>query len=51
MAFVGDCPDVPMLEDVLVTLAALLAHTPPGRPPALSGLGGARLVTLFNSNP
>ena len=44
VAFVGDCPDVLMLEDVLVTLAALLAHTPPGRPLALSGLGGARLV-------
>ncbi|KAK9836952.1 hypothetical protein WJX81_002248 [Elliptochloris bilobata] len=49
VAFVGDCADAPMLEDVLVTLAALLAHTPPGRQPALSGLGGARLVVSLLS--
>lgn len=49
MAFIGDCTDVPMLEDVLVTLAALLSHTPPGRPLLLSGLGGARLVVSLLS--
>ncbi len=43
MAFVGDCGDVAMLEDVLVALLDLLRRTPAGRLPLLPGFGGAQL--------
>lgn len=43
VAFIGDCPDVAMLEDVLIAILDLLRHTPPGRIPVLGGSGGAQL--------
>lgn len=49
MAFIGDCPDVAMLEDVLIALLDLLRHTPPGRLPLLAGMSGARLFVSLLS--
>ena len=43
MAFVGDCADTAMLEDVLIALLDLLRATPAGRIPLLAGPGGAQL--------
>ena len=43
LAFVGDCADTALLEDVLSALADLLRHTPGGRVPHLAGAGGAQL--------
>ena len=43
VAFIGDCADVAMLEDVLVALLDLLRRTPAGRLPLLPGFGGAQL--------
>jgi hypothetical protein len=49
MAFIGDCADGVMLEDVLIAILDLLRHTPPGRIPLLSGSSGAQLfVTLLS---
>ena len=49
MAFIGDCPDVAMLEDVLIAILDLLRHTPPGRVPLLAGLSGAQLFVSLLS--
>jgi len=51
VAFIGDCAEPPVLEDVLVALAALLSHAARGRPPLLGSLGGARLVAPLLSRP
>ncbi len=49
MAFIGDCPDVAMLEDVLIAVLDLLRHTPPGRIPLLAGMSGAQLFVSLLS--
>lgn len=49
VAFVGDCPDVAMLEDVLITLLDLLRACPPGRLPLLAGASGAQLFVSLLS--
>ena len=49
MAFIGDCPDVAMLEDVLIALLDLLRHPPPRRLPLLAGMSGARLFVSLLS--
>ena len=49
MAFIGDCPDVAMLEDVLIAILDLLRHTPPGRVPLLAGMSGAQLFVSLLS--
>lgn len=49
IAFIGDCPDVAMLEDVLIAILDLLRHTPPGRIPLLAGTGGAQLFVSLLS--
>ncbi len=49
IAFVGDCPDVAMLEDLLIAILDLLRHTPPGRIPLLAGSGGAQLFVSLLS--
>lgn len=45
----GDCPDVAMLEDVLIALLDLLRACPPGRLPLLAGAAGAQLFVLLLS--
>ena len=49
LAFIGDCPDVAMLEDVLIAILDLLRHTPPGRIPGLAGASGAQLFVSLLS--
>ena len=49
VAFVGDCPDVAMLEDVLIALLDLLRACPPGRLPLLAGASGAQLFVSLLS--
>ena len=49
MAFIGDCPDVAMLEDVLIAVLDLLRHTPLGRIPLLAGMSGAQLFASLLS--
>ena len=49
VAFVGDCPDVAMLEDVLIALLDLLRVCPPGCLPLLAGASGAQLFVSLLS--
>lgn len=49
VAFIGDCPDTAMLEDVLIAVLDLLRAVAPGRLPLLVRGGGACLFATLLS--